>query len=138
MSSGDAIDKATVFSQTKCCPPSIAKPNCSYPSVLRAEYLCAFDNLGLSDVFGVSLQESWEIKLMPLGLILQDIQWVNLATKAARIMSHVSLDSVGVGGEGGDLILQIRYVNCSSNLLSVMIRQKPSVGKGPTIKIVQQ
>ena len=30
-------------------------------------------------------------------LILQDIQWVNLATKAAEIMSYVCLVCVGVG-----------------------------------------
>jgi hypothetical protein len=58
---------------------------------------CAFDGLSLPDVFGVSLQESREVKLMPLSLILQDIQWVNLANKAAEIMSYVCLVCVGVG-----------------------------------------
>ena len=88
VSGRDAVYKIVAFcSQAEDAPSSEAEPDRSCTSMLRAEELCASEDLRRPSVLVVALEKAREIELAPAGLIEDDIYLEDFTSEARDMFS---------------------------------------------------
>jgi hypothetical protein len=142
----DAVDQAVVFlrAELQYGPATVAVAHGADLLILRFQGLCELDDFGLADLFGVAAQKRGQVELGPVSTVglRQDVRVELLACIAAEELSMVltQIFMAACFSEAGTrwcfFNLQVRNVDCHIGFSSVVVGQKTSVGKGPTVCVV--